>query len=451
MIKRYADIFKFLKTMLCIVLVALCLCACDSNKGNINVIDTDDKAYNDAIDDEKSDLDLEDKVQEQQRSCWQAQFLYMFYQAMADSSLKAYPKVTSSAMPFIMVAFAVWLSLRLLKHVSSVVEESSAEVWTEVAKMAFTCLCCGLLASSTAFLLFALNKLIFPIYYAFLEYGSLVLNAMTTGGDINSPGIYLGDPEGDKGVCLIYQNSLVCKAPELEDVTMSHFPTGPSEMMQCLTCAVSDRLQLGFALAKQMMSSINFSGVICGIIIYAIFLIVKIAFVFYIVDSIFRMNIMIILLPCLILAYPFKFSRKWTKTGFLMAINSAAIMAFMALISAIAMLAMQIIIENNADTVGNLGLYQEFGTISLTLVLISFMVLKSISTAVTLANSLVGGGGSTDFQKKIAKMGAWLGKKAFSFVTFGIGKILTKSSVGQNLKERRDKIRQKMRELAGRE
>ena len=442
MTKFYDDIFKFLRTAICVTLIALSLCACGSSKGDVNVI---------TIEGEESSLDTEDEVQEQQRSCWQAQFLDMFYQAMAESSLKAYPKVTSSAMPFIMTAFAVWLSLRLLKHVSSVVEESPAEVWTEVARMAFTCLCCGLLASSTAFLLFTLNKLIFPVYYAFLEYGSLVLNTMTTGQDINSPGIYLGDPNGDNGVCLIYQNSLVCKAPELEDVTMSHFPTGPSEMMQCLTCAISDRMQLGFALAKQMMSSINFSGVICGIIVYAIFLIVKISFVFYIVDSIFRMNIMIILLPCFILAYPFKFSRKWTKTGFLMAINSSAILAFMAIIVAIAMLAMQVLLENNADVLGNRDLYQEFGITSLMLVMISFMVLKSIGLAVTMANSLVGGGGSADFQKKIAKMAATVGKRAFSFVTFGIGKFLMKSPIAERLKEHKDHLKKQMNKAAGRE
>ena len=433
------DIFQFLKTTICVLLVVLCLCSCKEGSNNINVM---------TLEGEQSDLDLEDEVEEQQRSCWQAQFLELFYNAMAESSMKAYPKVTGSAMPFMMVAFALWLSIRILKHVSSVVEESPAEVWTEVARMAFICLCCGLIASSTGFLLFVLNKLILPIYYAFLEYGSLVLNALTTDGDINSPGIYLGEP--GKGYCAIYTNSLVCAAPKLEAATLNSFPKEPADMMQCLTCAVSDRMQLGFVIAKNLLSGSTFSMVLSGIVVYAVFMIVKIAFVFYIVDSIFRMNMMVILLPCFVLAYPFKFSRKWTKEGFLMMINSAAILAFMAIIAAVAMLAMQIILANNSSLLGDRDLYNEFGLTSLMMILISFLVLKSITMAIQLSSSLVGGGGSSNFQRRIAKLGASIAKRAFSFVTGKIGKVFSNTSAGQKLKERREHARKVLEKISGR-
>lgn len=436
------DIIKFLKTALGVVLVVLCLCSCGTSKGDVNA------TYVKGADDTPA---TEQELQEQQRSCWQAQFLGLFYDVMAASSMKAYPKVTGSAMPFMMVAFAVWLSIRLLRHVSSVVEESPAEVWTEITRMAFVCLCCGLIASQTGFLLFILNKVVFPIYYAFLEYGSRILTALTSNGDVNSPGIYIGEP--GKGVCLIYTNSLMCTfdASAMAEAKSGSFPTGPSDLMQCLTCSVSDRLQMGFAIAKNLLGMSKFSAVVCGIVVYAIFLIVKFAFVFYIVDSLFRMNLAVILLPCFVLGYPFKFSRKWTKTGFLMMINSAAILAFMAIISAMTMLAMQIMIENNSAMLGNRDMYTEFGITALTLLLISFLVLKSISTAVTLANSIVGGGGSTDFQKKIGKLAAEVGKKAATWVTGGVAKMFTKTSVGQRLKEHKEHFEEGLKHMAGRD
>ena len=101
----WQDIFKFLKTGLMIFALVFCLAACTSDKegGDVTGIE---------LEGEESELD------EYQRSCWQAGLLSMFYDAMAESSMKAYPKVTKGAMPFIMVAFAIWLSFRILKHVS---------------------------------------------------------------------------------------------------------------------------------------------------------------------------------------------------------------------------------------------------------------------------------------------------------------------------------------------
>lgn len=433
-----SDIFKFFKTMLLVLCTVMMLSACGSGKGSVTLVD-------EGLTGEESDLD------EEQRSCWQAELLSTFYNAMAASSLKAYPNVTKSAMPFMMVAFAVWLSIRLLKHVSSVVEESPAEVWTEILRMAFTCLVCGLLASSTTFLLFVLNKLIFPFYYAFLEYGSLVLNSLTNSANIDSPGIYLG--EKDHGFCLVYTNSLVCQAPKLMPVTLGSgqaFPDGPSDMMQCLTCATSDRMQIGFTLSTFLMSMNSLSSALCGLVLFAVFAIVKVAFVFYMIDSIFRMNIMVILLPCFILAYPFKFSRKWVKVGFESILNSAAILAFIAILIAMALLAMQYILFDNADLFGRRENYVEFGVMPLSLVLIAFLILKTCGIAVALAGSLVGGGGNTKFQERIAKFAAWMAKKVFSAVTGGFGKIIAENPAVQKMKEARKKAQDKINQMAGR-
>ena len=357
--RGWQNILKMLKTGIMIVILALSVVACSSDKGDVSGIE---------LEGEQSELE------EQQRACWQAGLLRMFYDAMAESSMKAYPKVTKSALPFIMVAFAVWLSLRLLKHVGSVVEESPAEVWTEISRMAFMCLFCGLLASSTTFLLFVMNKFIFPVYYAFLEYGSRIVELSADGEDVDGKGQLLGD------TCLFYTNSLICKAPALEPVSYSggqaHFPSGPSDLMQCLVCATSDRLQVGFVIAKELLAATSLSSWISGASIFVIFVLVKISFVFYLVDSIFRMNIIIIILPFLILAVPFKFSRKWTKQGILTIFNSSAIMMCIAIIATMAMLAMQSIIKDNYDILGDKQAYQEFGIVMLSMILIAFLMKK---------------------------------------------------------------------------
>lgn len=437
----WQNILKLLKTGLMIIFLALSLAGCSSDQTD----NTDITGIE--LEGEESELD------EEQRACWQAGLLNMFYNAMSESSMKAYPKVTGSAMPFIMVAFAVWLSIRLLKHVSSVVEEAPAEVWTEVSRMAFLCVVCGILASSTTFLLFVLNKLIFPIYYAFLEYGSRIVELAGADEQINPKGQMIGS------TCMIYTNSLICKAPELTDVGYSNgqasFPSGPSEMMQCLVCATSDRLQMGFLIAKEMLASTSLTSWVSGALIFCIFVIVKVSFVFYLVDSIFRMNIVVILLPCLILAVPFKFSRKWAKEGLMTILNSSAIMMCIAIVTTMAMLAMQTIINDNYEYLGDKQAYQEFGIIMLCMLLIAFLVLKSIGLAVSMANSLVKGAGGTDFQKKIAKLAAWTGKKLLGFITGGIGsglaKMAEKSPAAQAAKDKAKSAGNFLNHIAGRD
>lgn len=434
----WQDIFKLLKTGLMVLVLVMSLAACSSDKGNVSGMSADEQG---------------EELEEEQRACWQASLLDMFYDAMSESSMKAYPRVTKSAMPFIMVAFAIWLSLRLLKHMSSVVEEAPAEVWTEVARMAFMCVLCGLLASSTSFLLFTLNKFILPIYYAFLEFGSRIIALAADGEDVNSKGQLLGD------TCLLYTNSLICAAPALQPASYSggaaSFPQGPSDLMQCLVCATSDRLQLGFLISKEMLSATSLSSWISGASIFCIFIFVKIAFVFYLVDSIFRMNVVVIILPFLILGIPFKFSRKWAKSGVLVIFSSAAIMMCLCIIATMAMLAMQTIIKDNYEILGDKQAYQEFGVVMLSMLLIAFLVLKSINMAAALAEQIVGSPITTDFQKKVGKLAAWVGKKAFSIITGGFGSIFTKIAANNKainkIRESQSNVKNTLDHWAGRD
>jgi hypothetical protein len=150
------------------------------------------------------------------------------------------------------------------------------------------------------------------------------------------------------------------------------------------------------------------------------------------------------------MAYPFKFTRKWTKIGFVSVLNSAAIMVFIAILIGMALLAMQYILIDNADLFGTREHYTEFGIIPLSLILIAFLVLKSIAIAVALADSIVGGRAGTDFQKKIAKFAAWVGKKIFSAVTGGVGKVFLRSKAVQRARDARDRAKEKLDRWAGR-
>jgi hypothetical protein len=431
---KWFHIFQLIKVGLGVLTVVTCLSGCN----------VDDRE----ITGTESDVAAEDLTQKQ-RECWQADVLRMFYNVTAEASLKAYPAVTSGAFPFMMVAFAVWLSVRVLKHVSSVVEESPAEIWTEVGRMAVACLFCGLLASSTSMLLYALNTFIFPIYYTFLELGSRIvaLTADETNANIS------GQPLGDE--CLVYTNSLICTAPALEKATASSFPKGPSQMMECLACSLSDRMQVGFIIANDLFSAKSLTSFVAGCFIYVIFTIVKISFVFYMIDSIFRLCMMVIILPFLILAVPFRATRKWSKLGLQVILNSSANMMCLAIIMTMTILAMQITLQENNEELGNKGMYMEFSLVMVSMLLMAFLVLKSCGLAVSMANSLVGGGGDTKFQEKIAKLAAFAGKSLVGLVSAGIGKamigVMERVKFLSKAKVAASKVSNAMSKLAGRD
>ena len=125
-------------------------------------------------------------------------------------------------------------------------------------------------------------------------------------------------------------------------------------------------------------------------------------------------------------------------------------MAFIAILIAMALLAMQYILVDNTDLFGRRENFTEFGIIPLSLILIGFLILKSIGIAVSLADSFVGGGAGSDFQKKIASLAAQVGKKLFTWVSGGVGKLIMRSPAAQRIKEARDKAKENINKMAGR-
>ena len=149
MLKK-GNIVGILKILILVISVCFLLTACSG---------TDVKGTNNS--NQQTAMSGADRSSSQlakdQRDCWQSSILELMYRQMGSISLGLYKQMTDGALAFIMVAFAVWFSFRLMRHVSSLQEENIAEVWKEVFKQLFICFVCGLLASSTAGLAFVLN------------------------------------------------------------------------------------------------------------------------------------------------------------------------------------------------------------------------------------------------------------------------------------------------------
>ena len=231
-----------------------------------------------------------------------------------------------------------------MRFVSSITPENSGEVWNEVFKKIFLCLFCGILASSTTGTLYVLNTFIFPIYNAFLEFGGEILN--TIGQDQLNP-----DMNVDLWVLnfklSVAKPTLCLPAAGANEATLEGFPEGPLKMMNCMICALNERLSIGNYISFRIMRSGSFWMIVNGLILLVTFMIIKLSFVFYLVDNVFKFAVIVVMLPILVLFYPFQ--KKWAIFGVKTILSSAAFMMGISIMIAISMKALFEIIAQHPE------------------------------------------------------------------------------------------------------
>ena len=353
------------------------------------------------------------------RECWQTGMIDLLYQNMGKIAMGMYAKITDGALPLMMIAFALWTIFRLLKFVGSLTEDSPAEIWNEIVRKLFVCLICGLIASSTTQILWLLNTVVFPIYYAFLELGAAILNSAGDGSNFKAGSTVLNFFQEK----LTLNEPVMCSAPAIGKASIESlsFPDGPRTMMNCMICTVNERLTLGFFLSFKVMDAPGFMSLITGLFILICFTIVKLGFIFYLVDSIFRFTMMAIILPILVMSYAFKQTSSWAKNGFLTIINSAALMMFMAIMMSMALLAMERIITDNSDIFNdnaNEMSFSEFSIPFMCIMLVGFLISSSVNLAQQVTDSLVGGNSDSLFQKRVGTFVMW----TLNLITLGAAK-----------------------------
>ena len=230
-----------------------------------------------------------------------------------------------------------------------------------------------------------------------------------------------------------------------------------------MACTVNDRLSVGYSIAVKVLFGTNLFGFFVGLFLVVAFTLTKWGFVLYLVDSIFRLTMMIIIMPFLILFYAFEQTRKWTNTGFKIILNSAALMLCLAVLVSMTIFAMEDMLKNKElGNFGDIGAYESFGTVPLSMMLMGFCILKAAGTAVSLSESITGGSGDTSFQKKMAALVGTISAGIFALVTMGAGKIAmiagkysarAQAAMGMANKARNkfQQIRGRLNQMAGRD
>lgn len=424
---KVADIHRLLKGLLSLFLIVF-VSACN-HYGNTT----------------PSNLEQEQTEALTQGTCWQKEILDPIYDIIGKISMSMHEELTKSSIAVVMMGFAIWLAMKLLKFVGSTVEGSPAQIWNEILRKAFICLFCGLLASNAGMIVFVMNTLIFPLYHAFLEFGGQILSLAHT--EVASVKI-MGETID------LSKHSVICTINDEMVAMEDGFPTPMRDMMGCMVCAVADRLEVGRDMAFTAMRDGGLLAWVVGFLIWAIFLVVGWGFVFYLVDSIFRMGMMILFLPLLIIAYAFESTRKWTSKGFVNILNSAAFMMAFSIIIATSLMAMVSLAGDNPQVFDPENPEMHATNLSLAilcLLLVAFLIYGSMEVSSQLTKAIIGGKTTTTFQKNLkatVQMG-WKILLAATGMVFLRNRFLSNTKIGRGW-GRYNHFKNRMNALAGR-
>lgn len=417
--KQKIDISKIFKALLAVCCVLFMLTACSGNEksqsyaqGPVETASGDGSSLAAGVNAKRSD-----------GQCWQTEVVDVLYNIMGKVALETYRKMTGGALALSLVGFAIWMSWRLLKQLGSFKEETMGEVWTEIAKMFFLCLVCGLIASRVNLLTFVLGDFIFPIYNAFLEFAGEILTTAVP-------------KEAAKEITILsapvkIDTQFTCAVDEVVKLTADAqgFPDSPKQMMDCMICAIDNALSFGMTLAFETLRGKGFTGWCVGFFVLACFLFVKLGFVFYLVDTIFRFTIMVIMLPIMILGYPFPKTKGLLSQGVTTMVNSAAFMMFFALVLTMCVQAIATILQKFSKVLDGQHALEDLSVPFICMMLIAFLVISSIKIAGTLCSSLVGGGNvaNSQFQKSAKALIVGAAKWVLSFGTRIVSVAMPKS------------------------
>ena len=384
----------------------------------------------------------------QELDCWQGHVLDIIYKVIGETIMTQYNELSKGSLSIMMLAFAIWVALRLLKFVSSVTESSPAEVWNEIVKKAFICFVCGYLAYSSGTLLYVVNYFLLPIYGAFLEFGSQILDLAQD--QVKSVKVFGEEVEFE------IQN-VSCKVEGDTNASLdAGFPPAFQSTMSCMICTLVDKLRVGRQMALVAMSMDGLLPWLTGLLVWALFYVVGFGFVFYLVDSVFRFGMMILMLPIFIMAYAFGPTKKWTGIGFSNIMHSAAFMMAFSIIIATVLLAM-ISLITNPETGGIFNPddpqthFQQISIATLCLLMLGFLVFGSMAVSQQLTSSIIGAHIDAKFQQNLKAVG----QAILGIITGGFGWVAKKVAFNERTAlgrafNRAGAMKQAMNRIAGR-
>lgn len=200
-------------------------------------------------------------------------------------------KLAIPVMSVVLVAWAIWIGMTILKFVSSVTTKDAPTMIKELLGKSTVVLVVVIFlqADSSTFFQMALE----PIFNTGFKLAQLAVadGACTKEFDVLKDG----------GLPPSMGNSILCTIQAIQDRLVDTMSLGSASMC------------VGFYIKGKLFIFGSFAYVITGLLIWAGCLILMVIFPFLMLDSIFQLTVSCALLPAAIGAYPFKMTQQYVK------------------------------------------------------------------------------------------------------------------------------------------
>ena len=238
--------------------------------------------------------------------CWICPVFEYIFDAISVGAFKVYESLRKPAVLLLGVGFALWLAFQFLFLFGGGVETSPQEFWDPIVKRAFAVLFVA------SVLNFASPKWIFdntimPMSDITTEYSSLILKPIQ-----NISTAFKIKEEDETKTKAVSENQVF--DPDLKKQVL--------ESIERITFILYRQLEIGKIIGKGAVQK-GLSGTIIpaldmfatSIILIGLYAIVLIYFAFFIVEAIFRVGVVAMLMPLLIVSWAFPSTRRFAING----------------------------------------------------------------------------------------------------------------------------------------
>ena len=227
--------------------------------------------------------------------CWGCTIFDAIFNAINDIIKVLYVDMSYGALGLLTIIFALWIAYRVGKVLFSFKEPDTKEFWTDFAKMAFAVSFCAVILMNKGTIMYFLSYTITPIFQAVVDFSvALITKSFSS-----------------IGVVTDYSS---CTAPFAGDGGEEVLDDGLKESFICLIYKIGLKLDYGMFLGYKLMCQ-GFVQFFFAIPLLIVFILMAFMFPFVLVDGIFRIGVMLVLLPVLIAFWPFPILRKYSSEG----------------------------------------------------------------------------------------------------------------------------------------
>ena len=399
------------------------------------------------------------------RSCIFCPLFLTIFNAAQTMTTNSFDILGSEVAKVILIGFAIFIAFTVLKYVSSMSRQDTPALMNDLLKQGFKIIfACSLLVNPE----FIYGKLIGPVLNAGMELGgSLMFNA----GSGYTAWCSIDENVNEQTAKFIAGTYDGSATPLKEGLIPAYIYT----KVECFIRSVQAEISLTQSIGSTLMCVArhegsddegfvplpDFSMMIQGFILWAIALVMTIAFAFYLVDATVRLGIVGALMPFFIATWPFKMTAKFSKTGWSMLLNTFFTYVMMALIIGINI---ELIMQGltiggtsadyfekviNGNDINELRKLLDIGLSGfLIMIFCSLFAFKMTGQAAAMAGQFAGGGGSS-----IAPQLGTLGLQAAKGVGFGtvkrVGSVMKAAGAAAKASKFKDSAKNKVAGIFG--